>query len=138
MQSEGGVVTSSHLQAVINGASTGDTIVISGTCVGNFAIPGAGSATSLTLKGVHNSSLDGNGSGSVLAVGGSGTQVTIKGYLVLKNGLAARGGGINEAPGVSSPNHVNLRGHVRVRSNTAGDGGGVFNESSYLSLGGYA
>ena len=134
-QAKDGVVSSSNLQSIIDGATTGDTILIKGTCVGNFAIPGGGSATNLTLQGVRRAvslnTLDGNGSGSVLTVG-VGTDVTITG-LRITNGNAFQGGGIFDQ------GTVRLKGRTRVIGNTVtGDGGGVFNSGSYLYLSGKA
>lgn len=60
-----GATVSDDLQSIIDGATTGDTIIITGTCVGNFSVPGAGSATNLTLAGkrmaISWNTLDGNG-----------------------------------------------------------------------------
>ena len=90
-----GTTSSSDLQSVIDGAASGDTIVIKGVCVGNFSIPGAGSATTLTLKGKasqgQKATLDGGGAGSVVYVGGA--TVTFA-TLLITNGHAQDGGGI--------------------------------------------
>ena len=135
-QAKDGVVSSSNLQAVIDGASTGDTILITGTCVGNFVIPGGGSATNLTLVGqrraVSSNTLDGNGTGSVLEVD-TGTTVTLK-NLRITNGSRPQGAGIYNDHGV-----VHVVGRTRVLGNTAtGDGGGIFNSVGYIYLSGKA
>jgi hypothetical protein len=127
-----GPTVSADLQAVIDGASTGDTIIVTGTCVGNFAIPGGGTATNLTLQGkkmsISSNTLDGNGTGSVLTVG-AGTTVHLK-RLRIMNGTAFQGGGI------LNNGIVRLEKKNRVIGNTStSDGGGIFN-SGNLFLGG--
>ena len=87
----------------IDFASTGDTITIKGTCVGNFQIPGGGTATSLTLLGKGRGGkpiLDGATTGSVVAV--SGANVTVKNLLVT-NGLASYTGGGSTHQEATSP-----------------------------------
>jgi hypothetical protein len=135
-EAKDGMVSSSNLQTIIDGASTGDTILIKGTCVGNFVIPGGGSATNLTLVGqrraVSLNTLDGNGSGSVLEVD-AGTTVTLKG-LRITDGNAFQGGGIFNDHGT-----VRLKGRTHVLGNTVtGDGGGIFNSVGNLFLSGKA
>ncbi|MGZ6546136.1 MAG: hypothetical protein ACXVEI_12570, partial [Actinomycetota bacterium] len=92
-----------------------------GVCVGNFSIPGAGAASSLTLvgKGSPKATLNGNASGSVVTVDSSET-VTFK-NLLITNGNAANGGGIENF------GTVNLTGTTQVNSNKATNGGGVYN-----------
>ena len=78
----GRIASSSNLQTIIDGATTGDTIVVKGDCLGDFQIPGAGSATTLTLKG--GGSLNGNAWGTTLTIA-PGETVTIK-DLFITNG----------------------------------------------------
>ena len=134
-----GSVSNTNLQTIIDGAYTGDTIVITGTCVGNFSIPGGGSASSLTLvgKGTPMAILDGNHSGTVLHVDPSET-VTIK-NLLITNGqgsgnvsdLSNTGGGIHNEGGT-----VNLRNTMVSGNNAATLGGGIANDHGTLNLSG--
>ena len=84
--------SSTNLQTVIDSASDGDVIAISGVCLGNFVVPG----TSLTLRGVgKRPTLDGGGGAGVVVSWikssnqTASTRLTIRG-LTLQNG----GGGI--------------------------------------------
>ena len=106
-----GVASSSNLQTIIDGALTGDTIRVKGTCVGNFAFPGGGTAASLTLwgKGQPKATLDGNQSGTVVAVSTS-TTVTLKNVLVTNGNTAFSGGGI------CNSGTVNLIGNTQVNA----------------------
>lgn len=125
-----GTQSNSNLQTIINGASTGDTIVIKGVCVGNFAIPGGGIATSLTLTGKGKKvTLNGNNAGPVVFVDTSET-VTFK-NLLITNGFGAKGGG-----GIVSDGTVNLTGATKVNGNRAYAGGGILNNGGTLNLGG--
>src|SRR5260370_817684 len=77
---------STDLQAVIDSANSGDTILIAGTCVGQFVVKGK----SITLRrsGKKAAILDGNGVGTVLRVTGElagSTDVLVDG-LVVRNG----------------------------------------------------
>jgi hypothetical protein len=144
-----GAVSNSNLQTVIDGASTGDTIVITGTCVGNFSIPGAGSATKLTLKAQTTATLDGNDSGPVVTVIGASEIVSIK-DLSITNGHTIFGGG---AGGIDNEGTVNLSGKTMLTGNFGGisnvgvlnlsghakliGGGGIYNDGS-VSLSGHA
>jgi predicted outer membrane repeat protein len=76
------------LQEAIDAAVPGDTLMVKGTCVGNFAATKA-----LTLDGVSNKpfgqpTLDGGGAGVVLAVSGpiAGFEVRVE-NLTIRNGL---------------------------------------------------
>jgi hypothetical protein len=125
-----GSVSNSNLQTIIDGANTGDTIVITGTCVGNFSIPGGGSASSLTLvgKGTPIATLDGDHSGTVVHVGPSET-VTFK-NLLITNGAADTGGGIYNDGAI-----VNLSRNAQVNGNNAATfGGGIWNERGTVNL----
>lgn len=106
-----GSVSNSNLQTIIDGAYTGDTIVITGTCVGNFSIPGGGSAASLTLVGKGEATLDGDHSGTVVHVRPSET-VTLK-NLLITNGAADTGGGIYNDGAI-----INLSRNAQVRATT--------------------
>src|SRR6516164_1916822 len=60
-------VSNGNLQTVINAAGSGATIRVSGTCTGQFSIPGTGHATNLTLVGP--ATLDGGWTGGLPGVG---------------------------------------------------------------------
>jgi hypothetical protein len=85
--------SSGNLQTAIDSAHTGDTLRIHGTCVGNYRIPGAGLAVTLTLQGVRNGILDGNRAGTTLTIE-SGTTVTITGLTITGGETANNGAGI--------------------------------------------
>lgn len=132
-----GSVSNSNLQTVIDSASTADTIVITGTCVGNFSIPGGGSATSLTLVGKKSATLNGNNSGSVVYIGPSET-------VTLQDLLITNGRGTEVSPGVTYGGGIfndhatlTIAGKAQVRGNSAsGFGGGIHNELGTLMIGG--
>ena len=120
-------MASSNLQTIIDGAHSGDKIVVYGVCVGNFSIPGGGSAASLTIVGRAGATLDGNHYGTVVDVGPSET-VTFTGLLIT-NGDADIGGGIYNR-GV-----VNLGRNARVNGNHAAtSGGGIYNDGGAVNL----
>ncbi|MFJ8081016.1 hypothetical protein ACIQ6Y_10325 [Streptomyces sp. NPDC096205] len=74
------------LQPAITAASPGDTLRVRGTCVGNFTIH-----KDLTLIGLGNAVLDGNGTGTTVTVGFSQVQLT---NLTITGGNDTYGGGI--------------------------------------------
>jgi len=104
------------LQSAITAASPGDTLLVSGTCTGPFAIN-----KNLTLRGVSRAVLDGNHAGSTVTVG-SGAQVLLD-RLTLTHGSAASSGG-----GVDNEGTLTVLSST-VRDNTApvGAGGGIHN-----------
>lgn len=124
--------SSSNLQSIIDGASTGDTIVIKGTCVGNFLIPGAGAATSLTLMAKKKATLNGNHSGQVVNVGNNET-VTFKNLLITNGHFGDYGGGIYNYMGT-----LHLTGTTHVNGNTGYRGGGIYNDEGTVILSGKA
>jgi polymorphic membrane protein len=120
------------LQAALDAAGDGDTLIIRGTCRGNFTITNK----SLTLQGVGGAMLDGNRSGTVLHVLGvrpdcpyfTATQtVTIDDLRITHGQTSADGGGILVvgAPADQMPCNVVVN-VVRssVLDNTAGGSGG--------------
>lgn len=111
------------LQAAINAAGTGDTIRIHGTCVGNFDVPGASAATSLTLQGATSGAgLDGNQTGRTLLVH-NGVSLTIQALRIVNGKASGRGGGIEMTSSGTKVKLVNST----VSGNTAdgNDGGGI-------------
>ncbi len=103
--------------AIDNLANAGDTIVINGTCYGNFFIDGSTTAPiPLTLQGGSpGATLNGRGTGSTLGM--YLANVTIR-NLTITNGYAPEGGGLFVA--ISSLTMTN----VTVKGNSAGDQGG--------------
>src|SRR3954468_1657232 len=61
------------LQQQINAAPSDSTLLVIGTCTGNFTI-----SKNLTLKGNPTATLDGNFAGRVLTIGGSADAVNLK------------------------------------------------------------
>jgi hypothetical protein len=121
------------LHAAINAASSGDTLLVSGTCSGTFALS---QAITLTLQGTGGGAvLDGASSGTVLTV--SAGTLTVD-NITIKNGLGASGSngsnggpfsngsdGSNGAPGgvlVASGATLTLS-HSTVIHNQGGRGG---------------
>lgn len=110
---------SGGLQAAIDSARSGATIRVRGACIGNFSIPGAGSATSLTLQGVGGATLDGAGVARTLSIAG-GVVVTIRDLGVTGgNAFEEEGGGVGV---VSSTLRLE---RSSVYGNSACFGGGV-------------
>ena len=107
-----------NLQTAINAAAPGSTLLLDGTCTGNFSIQ-----KDLTLSGP--AILDGGGTGATLGVG--------PGTVVLNNLVIQNGGGIDGlGGGVWNGGQLTLN-RSTVTNNTASDVGGVFN-SGQLTL----
>ena len=106
------------LQAAIDKARQGDTIIISGTCRGTFHVDQA-----LTLRGTEGATLRGPGSGTVLTVGDPGTVGTTPGFTAQIRDLKISGGevGVQVLEG-SGRLHGKLRGVV-ITDNRTGIGG---------------
>ena len=107
-----------NLQTAINAAAPGSTLLVDGTCTGDFSIQ-----KDLTLSGP--AILDGGGIGVTLGVG-PGTVVLND--LVIQNGVGIDGLG----GGVWNGGQLTLN-RSTVTNNTANDVGGVFN-SGQLTL----
>lgn len=87
---QAGSVASGDLQAVINAATAGDTIEITGTCSGSFAI-----SKDLTLRGVGTAAtLDGNGVGPLPVVDINTSAVTLDNLTITGGAANIFGGGI--------------------------------------------
>jgi predicted outer membrane repeat protein len=138
------------LQGRIDGASSGDTIVVYGTCYGNFTIDNK----NLTLQGGSaGATLNGRGSGTTLTIENSvDTRID---NLTITNGSATYGGGIHDEEASLTLANVTIRDNradfgggmwarfaytvdmtgVTVTRNTAGsNGGGIFVLASQLSM----
>lgn len=123
------------LQAAINAATAGNTLKIWNTCTGDSTV----------TKNLHLT--DGGGGATLDGTGTPGSVLTVaKGVSATVNGLDITGGTGNYdvngyAPitfggGVDNAGNLTLT-NVSVVKNTAGDGGGVFNDiGAKLSLGG--
>jgi nitrous oxidase accessory protein NosD len=82
VSTEGSGPPARSLQAAIDAAAAGDTLIVKGTCIGTAMI-----TKDLTLRGVSNgpfvATLDGNGAGPVLSV--TGTVVVALDNLLVTN-----------------------------------------------------
>ncbi|HXJ67088.1 MAG TPA: choice-of-anchor Q domain-containing protein [Actinomycetota bacterium] len=118
------------LQSVITAATAGDTLNVTGHCIGNLTID-----KNLTLQGDGSTVLDGNGTGRSLDIPGSPT-VDLS-DLTVTGGNNADGGGISIRSPSGGPAHVTLT-RVTVSGNTASgglaDGGGIHNASGALTM----
>jgi hypothetical protein len=113
------------LQPRITAAAAGSTLLIKGTCYGNFTVD-----HQLTLKGDPTATLDGNGAGPTLQV--SALDPVHVAQLVITGGTA----GIVHTQGMSSAGPLTLdRVTVRDNANTllagfATSGGGIFSRGT--------
>jgi fibronectin-binding autotransporter adhesin len=108
------------LQSAIDG---GGTVVVHGTCLGNWTV-----SNQVTLTGAGGAALAGAGGGSVLDVE-SFAPVTIN-TLTIRNGGEDVGGGVYAGP--ESTVFVN---NSRLTGNGADDGGGLYADAlSYVAL----
>src|SRR6266508_827066 len=117
-----------YLQARIGAAASGSTILVKGTCFGNFSIAG----TTLTLKGNPAATLDGSDSGSVLTITGASTVHLIA--LSITGGLAITGGGINRQAGGGLLTLFKVSVHDNLATGTTAQGGGIYSEAGSLML----
>jgi len=123
---------SDALQPAINAAAPGDTLNVTGTCVGNFVID-----HDLTLQGTG--TLNGNGSGSVVRVIPANANpweliVTIVDLTITNGGggdvAGVPCGGLLTGGGIINYGTLTLAGTTKVVGNTAACGGGVFTDST--------
>jgi nitrous oxidase accessory protein NosD len=113
------------LQGAIDAASTGDVLEITGTCTGNFSVPGGGSAAKLTLEGLDGAKLDGAHSGSAILADHATLSLR---NLRVQNGQELFGGGVNVSSG-----ELRLHG-VTIAGNAACAGGGVYLSDSRATI----
>jgi hypothetical protein len=105
------------LQTKIDAAPGGSTLLISGTCVGNFVLD-----KNLTLKGNPTATLDGNDVGRTLTIPNTHTVHLIN--LTITGGRAAVGAGISHNAGVLTLNHVTVENNF-ARGTTSAQAGGI-------------
>lgn len=121
-------VVFTDLALAITAASSGDTLKISGTCVGNFIIN-----KTLNLIGGDDAVLDGNHLGSVLTITSSTATVRLN-KLTIENGSAATGGGIRNI-GAGTNGGILVINNSEIINNTATTaGGGIFSTGSASRL----
>ncbi|MBT3252988.1 MAG: T9SS type A sorting domain-containing protein [Candidatus Marinimicrobia bacterium] len=131
-------VDSSTIQAGLNGAFSGDTVlVIAGTYVENIVWP-ATNGIKLIGAGRDLSIIDGDSSGSVIRfeedLGGIIDSTTIISGFALQNGYAFFGGGIfcvNSHPSLSD---VSIHNNSGIGTGMYGSGGGIYCEASNMIL----
>jgi hypothetical protein len=118
--------TLTDLQTAINDATSGDTLDITGECIGNFTINNG----TLTLMGIPSAELNADGSGTVLTVA-SGAVVTLADLLITGgNSASSTSGG-----GVYNDGTLTLNGDSQVDNNTGFVGAGINNDGT-LTLNG--
>ena len=108
------------LQAKIVAAASGSTILVKGTCFGNFVVSGK----SLTLKGNPTATLDGNDLGPVVTFNGPGTTLHLVG-LKVTGGTAGLGAGITATVGDLTLNKVTVTGNLATATSGTPAGGGI-------------
>jgi hypothetical protein len=121
-----------HIQEAINEAKSGDTIEIAaGTYDELLAIPGSGSATSLSLQGAGagKTTIDGTESGTVVAISSHET-VTITGVTVTQGNVnfATEGGGIFNGGGTLTLTNS------QISNNFGSEGGGIDNQAGTVTV----
>jgi plastocyanin len=109
---------SSSLQAAIDAAGSGDTLLVSGTCEGSFFI-----SKSLTLQGDPTAALNGGRAGRVLMID-AGVTVSIDGLTIASGWVDDPGGGIYNS-GTLTLAHSTLTGN-----HAEGHGGGLYNDGN--------
>jgi fibronectin-binding autotransporter adhesin len=121
--------TGGDLQARINAATSGDTILVKGTCVGNFQITGK----SLTIKGNPTATLDGNDVFTTLSINAPGKSVHLRG-LTVTGGAASFGAGITKTAGRLILNRVRVTGNVAADTAGTPGGGGILSGAGPVTL----
>ena len=115
------------LQNKIGSATPGSTLLITGTCHGNFQV-----AQDLTLQGDPSATLDGDDTGSTLTI--TGTRIVHLIGLTITGGVAASGGGINRpSDGVLTLRRVTVDYNLGFGQSLA-SGGGIDSGTGSLKL----
>jgi hypothetical protein len=113
--------TGGNLQAKIQAASTGSTILVKGTCLGNFTITGK----ALTIKGNPTATLEGADTFRPLGINSPGKVVHLVG-LTLTGGVAQFGAGILSLADGLTLDRVTVRDNLATSSSAPVTGGGIF------------
>lgn len=117
------------LQWALDRASPGDRIRVAGVCRGNFLVERAVTLLGRTSEARPRAVLAATRERPVVRISGdSSTRVRLD-TLVVRGGLAQRGGGVRIRSGAT----LRLTGHARIAHNSAGEGGGVFGGHLTLS-----
>jgi hypothetical protein len=118
------------LQAKIDTAASGSTILVKGTCFGNFVVDGK----SLTLKGNPTATLDGNDLDRTLEIDNTaGKAIHLIGLTITGGTPSGAGGGISKQAGLLTLNRTRVTGNL-VQLDVSGGafGGGIYNSSGNL------
>ena len=107
-----------NLRTAIAAASPGDTLLIAGTCAGNFTV-----TKSLTLQGSPSATIDDKGTGRPLTIA-AGTTVTLT-NLTVTGGNAAGVGPAGAGDVILSHNGTAMLTNTVVSGNSAPGGGGI-------------
>ena len=124
------------LQKEIDAASAGSTLVVSGTCFGNFSVD-----KNLTLEGDPPAVLDGNGLGTTLTINGTPivrlVDLTVTGGQTIPDSSGrGLGGGIQHHDGPLTLLRVSVTGNLAVGSgpDPLASGGGIRSEAGAVKL----
>jgi hypothetical protein len=122
------------LQAAITAAAPGSVVQVKGTCTGTFRVDKDLTLTGKPAKADPRATLDGGDLGSVVTV--SGASVTLR-SLIVTNGTAVHGGGIDNVGGTVNLHDTVVTGNTTTSLDMLGLGGGIFNGAGgVLNLGG--
>jgi len=125
--------TLTDLQTAITAAKSGDTLDVTGECVGNFEVP---SEMTLTLMGMPTAVLNGNGSGTVLTVKGADTVILTDLLITGGNDESAL---VTPGGGIYSQGNLTLNGTSQVSDNySEWGGGGIGSNGGSITLDGSA
>jgi fibronectin-binding autotransporter adhesin len=122
--------TGGNLQAKIDAAAPGTTILVKGTCFGSFEISGKG----LTLKGNPTATLDGNDLGRTLDISAPGKAVHLVG-LTVTGGSTGTGAGIASLAGSLTLTNVRITGNLAAQTSGNPSGGGIFSSGDLTLTG---
>jgi hypothetical protein len=125
------------LQAAIDTAAPGSTLLVTGTCFGNSHLD-----KNLTLKGNPSATLDGGDAGTTLTITGSPTvhllDLVITGGWLGTSGIG-RGGGIQHEGGTLALDRVSVTGNVVSASGTGAQSGraqgaGIYSDAGQVQV----
>ncbi|MEV6839401.1 right-handed parallel beta-helix repeat-containing protein [Streptomyces sp. NPDC051133] len=105
-----------NLQTAINAAAPGSTVLVTGTCTGNFNV-----IKHLTLIGLGGAVLDGNHTGTTVTVA-SGVRAQLTNLTITHGNGPGNGGG-----GVLNSGTLTLTRSTVSDNTTMGNGGGIYN-----------